>query len=393
MDALTHRDTPCICHPRAGGYNPPASSQRAVRAFAEVHEFALDERWIPPWNTNPGAVMRGSLRAKRPRTVGALLAALLGALTAAWLLGAEQLQPETDPGSTPAAAPPRPPGSRPALAPAGSPRTPPPGDVAPQPAAEPEAFEIRCPIAADDIEDTQLFLSFDGGHLVVTARIEAGQLSFTSPRQVALGHLQLPQSHSVEVYVLPSGEGARCEVPKPPVPLTLIQGRIDSPVPDDGAPLLVRGCDNIALAEPDGSYQLIVPEPIQPCELAAERMDGAIKVLGDLVEVQPRRGQTLRVDLQLPEEPFGGIGVSFLPAGDFVLVRQVHEDTPAAAAGMQAGDRILEVQGEPTAAMESEDFIWLGVGPVGTPVDLLVEHPDGEIEELRIVRAHIPDPW
>ena len=68
-----------------------------------------------------------------------------------------------------------------------------------------------------------------------------------------------------------------------------------------------------------------------------------------------------------------------------VRVVEVPADSPAARAGLQAGDRILQVDGKPLAGRSSQDVQKLLTGEVGSTASLEVLR-DGERLALQVVR-------
>ncbi len=110
------------------------------------------------------------------------------------------------------------------------------------------------------------------------------------------------------------------------------------------------------------------------------------------VEPQPR--QLERDQLR---GSFGGIGAYIDPAEDGFIVRPI-AGQPAAAAGVQAGDRLLAVDDvDVNTQMDLEAILALVRGPVGSEVCLGLERPDpagGVPTPLRIcvTRAEIQTP-
>lgn len=67
---------------------------------------------------------------------------------------------------------------------------------------------------------------------------------------------------------------------------------------------------------------------------------------------------------------FGGVGITINTEDGATVVRRVHDDTPAARAGILEGDRITHVDGTSIAGKDLNDVVRLLRGPVGEPVDV-----------------------
>jgi len=99
-----------------------------------------------------------------------------------------------------------------------------------------------------------------------------------------------------------------------------------------------------------------------------------------------------RLQEELDQE-FGGIGifVDFNPETKRIVVLSPLFDTPAARAGVRAGDVILAIDGKDTATMSYRDAVQLIRGLPGEPVRLTVLHVgDEKPVDLVIQRAIIP---
>jgi carboxyl-terminal processing protease len=88
---------------------------------------------------------------------------------------------------------------------------------------------------------------------------------------------------------------------------------------------------------------------------------------------------------------FQGIGatVDKLPDSDFIIIVRPLPETPAEAAGVLAGDLILEVDGESAKGWSVQEGVIRIRGPQGSPVELKVRHLDGNEELITIVRDEI----
>ncbi|MCL0063701.1 S41 family peptidase [Dehalococcoidia bacterium] len=90
---------------------------------------------------------------------------------------------------------------------------------------------------------------------------------------------------------------------------------------------------------------------------------------------------------------FSGIGATItIEEGQLTVVAPI-AGSPAEQAGIRPGDKILKVDGKPTAGMTLHEAALRIRGPQGTKVSLLVLHPDEDIpREIKITRAEIKLP-
>lgn len=82
------------------------------------------------------------------------------------------------------------------------------------------------------------------------------------------------------------------------------------------------------------------------------------------------------------EGSYLGIGAR-VAAQDGRILLFPFQDTPAESAGIEAGDRLLEVQGEPVSGKTPPEVVDLVAGPKGTKVTMLIER-SGEPEPLEL---------
>jgi len=100
--------------------------------------------------------------------------------------------------------------------------------------------------------------------------------------------------------------------------------------------------------------------------------------------------ETYQLGMSGLEGEFEGIGAHVGIRDEKLTVIAPIADSPAAKAGVRAGDIILEVDGNPTADMSLAEAVLNIRGPKGTPVRLLILHQDEtEPEEIEIIRAKI----
>ena len=86
---------------------------------------------------------------------------------------------------------------------------------------------------------------------------------------------------------------------------------------------------------------------------------------------------------------FQGIGATVAQQDNFVVIVRPLPNTPAERAGLQAGDIVLEVDGDAAEGWSVEKAVLRIRGRTGTAIELLVRHPDGTEERLSIIRDEI----
>src|SRR5690606_4143212 len=84
---------------------------------------------------------------------------------------------------------------------------------------------------------------------------------------------------------------------------------------------------------------------------------------------------------------FGGLGIEVGTRDGFVSVIAPIEDTPAARAGVRAGDLIVKIDETPTQGMSLADAVKLMRGKPNTPIVLtLMREGEPNPQVVRIVR-------
>lgn len=133
------------------------------------------------------------------------------------------------------------------------------------------------------------------------------------------------------------------------------------------------------------------PERVQDDLLEAGAIEGMIEVLNDpyTAYFTPEEYAELMADM---DETYSGVGirVEWSEEGYVTIVNPI-PGSPGEAAGLQTGDRIVEVDGESLHGLTLEQTVGRIKGPVGTAVRLTVER-DGERFEVTVVRATIETP-
>lgn len=130
-------------------------------------------------------------------------------------------------------------------------------------------------------------------------------------------------------------------------------------------------------------------EEKDPAELYRMAIDGLIEELGDphTVFMTPDDYSQLKVQTQ---GEYGGLGIEIDVRNGWVTVISPLPGTPAERAGLQAGDRIISVEGVSTRGWGSDDAVAKLRGPKGTAVNIEVARVGvDEPIPFRIVRDEI----
>ena len=114
-----------------------------------------------------------------------------------------------------------------------------------------------------------------------------------------------------------------------------------------------------------------------------ELMEAAIE--GVLTKLDPYSSYISREEIgrfkSTVESQFGGIGIDLAPDRDPLQVSSPLVGTPAYRAGVQAGDKILEIDGKSTTGLSHDECVRRMRGEVGTSVTLSIQHPGADKAE------------
>lgn len=124
-------------------------------------------------------------------------------------------------------------------------------------------------------------------------------------------------------------------------------------------------------------------------ELIQKAIQGMVRSLDPHSALLPPEAfEELQVDTQ---GEFGGIGIVITMDKGVLTVISPIEGTPAYRAGIQAGDKIVKVDGESTQDMELWEAVKKMRGPKGTPVVITIAREDAPKPiDFKLVRDMIP---
>lgn len=134
------------------------------------------------------------------------------------------------------------------------------------------------------------------------------------------------------------------------------------------------------------------PENAPDARLLKGAIEGMVKTLSDpysrYLSAEDYRQFNEGFEKEVIEE-FGGLGMQIeVRDGRLLVVAPLH-DTPASRAGIEAGDWILEIDGQSTEGITQEQAVKKLRGPKGTSVKLKVRREDGSEKTFEIVREII----
>ena len=127
-------------------------------------------------------------------------------------------------------------------------------------------------------------------------------------------------------------------------------------------------------------------------ELVFGAIEGMVNTLGDpyTVFLKPKESESFKEQIK---GAFGGIGIEIGIRSNILTVIAPIKDTPAARAGLLAGDKILKVDDKSTEGMKLDEAVSLIRGPQGSRVTLTITRDGLEnSKEVPIVRDTIKIP-
>ena len=86
---------------------------------------------------------------------------------------------------------------------------------------------------------------------------------------------------------------------------------------------------------------------------------------------------------------FVGLGIELKLEGDSLKLVGVIKGGPAHEAGLKVGDQLTHVAGSALKGLSLDEAANRLQGTEGSPIELMVRHPDGAIQTYRIVRRHV----
>ena len=130
---------------------------------------------------------------------------------------------------------------------------------------------------------------------------------------------------------------------------------------------------------------------INPGELNKIAIDAMLESL-DPYTVYIPESQLEDFELMTKGE-YGGIGALIQRQGDYIVITEPYEGFPAQKAGLKAGDKILEIDGESSKGKKSSDVSEKLKGAPGTTLTMVVEpYGDTVAKTIELVREKVKFP-
>jgi carboxyl-terminal processing protease len=161
---------------------------------------------------------------------------------------------------------------------------------------------------------------------------------------------------------------------------------------DRTPPSLGEGLDSIAEAWDIIINDYVDKDRIDTNTLSQAAIKGMLEALDDPYSAY-LDAETYQLNLSDLAGKFDGIGAYVAAQDDRIIIVAPIADSPAAKAGIKAGDIILEIDDRSALEISLAEAILYIRGPKGTSVRLLILHQDEtKPEEIEIVRAEIEVP-
>ena len=120
----------------------------------------------------------------------------------------------------------------------------------------------------------------------------------------------------------------------------------------------------------DESGRVVLDAPPGTCNFRAARRDGVLFTRSAWTPYRVPVQGSIDLLLTVDARPAGGLGVTVVAVDGGMEITGVHPGTPAAEAGIEPGEIIVEIDGDSVAELSVEAFLSRVTGPAGTAVEV-----------------------
>lgn len=139
--------------------------------------------------------------------------------------------------------------------------------------------------------------------------------------------------------------------------------------------------------------QFLDPTAAEPDKMIAGAINGMLDTLNDQGHTRYNTAEEWKAAQEDLQGTFEGIGAYVNQLGDLPVIVAPIEGSPAEAAGVQAGDIILKVDGQSTEGKSIDEIVSIIRGAPGTSVTLQLRHVNEEAPvDITITRAAVRVP-
>ena len=157
-------------------------------------------------------------------------------------------------------------------------------------------------------------------------------------------------------------------------------------------PALDQGLEQVSQAWSIILDNYVERDKVDTGQLSEGAIKGMVEALDDPY-TSYLDAETAKLGLSGLEGKIEGIGAQVAVKDEQLVIIAPIADSPAAQAGIRAGDIILAIDGEDASEISLVEAVFRIRGPEGAPVTLLILHQgETEPEEIEIVRAEIKLP-
>lgn len=129
---------------------------------------------------------------------------------------------------------------------------------------------------------------------------------------------------------------------------------------------------------------------LAPSDLAHGAIRGMVESLGDTGHSRFLTPKMRQVEREVTQGTLEGIGAEVQKKQDQVIIVAPLDNSPAQRAGLNPGDVILKVNGQPVSGLPLEEIVARIVGPANTRVEITILTPStGQTRDVPLVRSRL----